>query len=214
MQDPSDVTQLLLRWSQGDQEAVNRLFPTVYEELKRLAHARVRHEHSDHTLNTTALVHEAYIKLVDLDRMNWKDRAHFFALASRVMRHLLVNYAHQRKAMKRGGEWKRVELDEDRLMPDADLQLDRVADGGLVREVDQGLIPDVEVERLLELDEALTQLAAEHPRPAKAIEQSYFGGLTNEETAAVLGISLATVERDLRLARAWLARSLGRELHA
>lgn len=188
MQAPFDVTQMLLRWSEGDQEALDRLFPMVYEELKRLAHARVRQEPPGHTLNTTALVHEAYLKLVDLDRVRWTDRAHFFALASRVMRHVLVNYAERRNAQKRGGERQRVELDEERLLPDA------------------------EVERFLELDEALTRLAAQHARPAKAIEHSYFGGLTNEETAAVLGISRATVERDLRLGRAWLARALGRAL--
>ncbi len=188
MQTPSDVTQMLLRWSEGDQEALDRLFPMVYEQLKRLARARVREDRPDHTLNTTALVHEAYLKLVDLDQVQWTDRAHFFALASRVMRHLLVNYAEKRKAQKRGGDRQRVELDEERLLP------------------------DTEVERLLELDETLTRLAAQHPRPAKAIEHSYFGGLTNEETAAVLGISRATVERDLRLARAWLARALGQDL--
>lgn len=188
MPEPSDFTQMLLRWSDGDQEALNRLFPMVYEELKRLAHARVREERPGHTLNTTALVHEAYLQLIDLDKVQWTDRAHFFALASRVMRHLLVNYANQRNAQKRAGNRHRVELDEERLLPDA------------------------EVERFLELNEALTQLAAQHPRPAKAIEHSYFGGLTNEETAAVLGISRATVERDLRLGRAWLARALGRAL--
>jgi RNA polymerase sigma factor (TIGR02999 family) len=183
---PSDLTQMLQRWSEGDQEALDRLVPMVYEELKRLAHAQVREERPGHTLNTTALVHEAYLKLVDLDRVQWTDRAHFFALASRVMRHLLVNYAEQRKAQKRGGARQRVELDEERLLL------------------------DTEVERFLELDEALTRLATQHPRPAQTIEHSYFGGLTNEETAAVLGISRATVERDLRLGRAWLARALGR----
>ena len=188
MQAPSDLTQMLLRWSEGDQEALDRLFPMVYQELKRLAHARACEERPDHTLNTTALVHEAYLKLVDLDRVQWTDRAHFFALASRVMRNLLVNYAEHRKAQKRGGNRQRVELDEELLIPDA------------------------EVERLLELDEALTRLAAQHPRPAKAIEHAYFGGLTNEETAVVLAISRATVERDLRLARAWLARALSRDL--
>jgi RNA polymerase sigma factor (TIGR02999 family) len=188
MQVSSDLTQMLLRWSEGDQEALDRLFPMVYDELRKLAHARIREERPGHTLNTTALVHEAYLKLVDLDRVQWQDRAHFFALSARVMRHLLVNYAHRRKTRKRGGDRQRVDLDEERLIPDA------------------------EVDRLLDLDEALTRLAAQHPRPAKAVEHSYFGGLTNEETAAVLGVSQATVERDLRLARAWLARALGRNL--
>ena len=184
---PPDLTQMLLRWSDGDQDVLDRLFPLVYEELRKLAHARMRQERPDHTLNTTALVHEAYLKLVDLDQVEWQDRAHFFALASRMMRHLLVNYAQQRRAQKRGGDQQRVELDEERLLPDA------------------------AVERFLALDEALKGLAAVHPRPAQAIEQSYFGGLTNEEAAAVLGVSRATVERDLRLGRAWLARALNHE---
>jgi len=184
MPGPTEVTQLLVRWSKGDERALDSLFPRVYDDLKRLAHARVRNERAGHSLNTTALVHEAYLKLIDLREVQWTDRAHFFALAARVMRHLLVNYAEKRSAQKRGGGLQHVELDEEKL------------------------IPDEEVDRLLALNEALAGLAAVHPRSAKAIEQSYFGGLTNEETAAVLDVSRATVERDLRLGRAWLARAL------
>ena len=185
MPDSVELTQMLLHWSRGDQQTLDQLFPVVYAELKRLAHARLRNERPDHTLNTTALVHEAYFKLVDLKRVQLKDRTHFFALASRVMRHLLINYAEKRKALKRGGGQQHVELDEERLFPDTD------------------------VERVLELDEALKQLAKVHPRAAKVVEQNYFGGLTNEEAAVYLDVSRATVERDLRLARAWLARALG-----
>lgn len=190
MRPPSDITQMLSRWSEGDQEALDDLLPIVYEQLRKLAHARVQRERSGHTLNTTALVHEAYLKLVGINPVQWKDRAHFFALASGVMRRLLVDYAYRRKTQKRGGDLQRVDLDEERL------------------------IPDVDAEKLLELDEALTRLEAQHPRPAKAIEQCYFAGLTNEETAEVLGVSRATVERDLRFARVWLAHALGRDVDA
>ena len=185
---PSDVTQMLLRWSEGDEQALDRLLPLVYDQLRQMAHVRLRREGPGHTLNTTALVHEAYLELVDLDRVQWKDRAHFLAMASRVMRNVLVDYAYRRRTQKRGGGQQRVDLDEERLIPDAD------------------------VEKFLALDEALKGLATEHPRPARAIEQSYFGGLTNEETAEALGVSRATVERDLCFARVWLARALGRDL--
>ena len=188
LQAPPDVTQMLLRWSEGDDQALDRLLPLVYEQLRQMAHVRLRHERPGHTLNTTALVHEAYLELVDLDRAEWKDRAHFLAMASRVMRNVLVDYAYRRRTQKRGGGQQRVDLDEERLIPDAD------------------------VEKMLALDEALKGLATAHPRPAQAIEQSYFGGLTNQETAEVLGVSRATVERDLRFARVWLARALGKDL--
>ena len=183
-----DVTQMLLRWSEGDDQALDRLLPVVYDQLRQMAHARLRRERPGHTLNTTALVHEAYLELVDLDQVQWKDRAHFLAMASRVMRNVLVDYAYRRQTQKRGGGQQRVDLDEERLIPDAD------------------------VEKVLALDEVLKGLAAAHPRPAQAIEQSYFGGLTNEETAEALGVSRATVERDLRFARVWLARALGSDL--
>ena len=197
MQGSSDITQLLLLWGDGDAGALDRLMPRVYDELKCVARARMREERFDHTLNPTALVHEVYMKLVDLKRVQWTDRARFFALASSVMRHLLVNYAHRRKTQKRGGDRQRVELDDEGLSLEDDVG---------------GLVPDADVERLLELDEALTRLAKHHPRPAQAIEQCYFGGLTNEEAATVLDVSRATLERDLRLGRAWLARELGRGL--
>ena len=178
---PADVTQILLRWSDGDQEALDRLLPLVYDQLKKLAHARLGGERAGHTLNTTALVHEAYLKLVDINRVQWKDRAHFLAMASRQMRRILIDYAHQRKALKRGGGAQKEVLDEEQL------------------------IPEEMVETILELDDVLQRLAVLYPRQSKAVELHYFGGLTLEEAGEVLGVSAPTVMRDLRFAQAWLA---------
>ncbi len=182
---PADVTQILLRWSEGDQEAFDQLLPLVYDQLKKLAHARLRGERPDHTLNTTGLVHEAYLKLVDINRVQWQDRAHFLAMASRAMRRILVDYALRRKALKRGGGVDDVTLEEDRL------------------------IPEDYAETLLEIDDALRRLEAIHPRQSQALELHYFGGLTQKEVGHVLGISQPTVARDLRFARAWLAHMWG-----
>ena len=187
METSDDVTALLLRWSGGDEQARDALLPLVYDELRRLARYRLRSERDDHTLNTTALVHEAFLRLVDGRRVQWNDRAHFLAIASRTMRRILIDYANRRRTAKRGGGAVHASFDEARLVPD-----DRV-------------------EALLELDDALSRLEAEHPRPGQAIAHCYFGGLTNEEAAAVLGVSRATIERDLRFARAWLASELERE---
>ena len=181
------VTQLLLHWGDGDEQALDRLLPLVYEQLKQLAHARLAGERADHTLNTTALVHEAYLNLVDINQVQWKDRTHFLAMASRQMRRILVDYARERKAAKRGGVQYKVVLDEERFLPEA------------------------QVEIVLELDEALKRLEERNPRRSQAVEHRYFGGLTVEETAAALGISRATAERDLKFARAWLSRDLGRD---
>ena len=181
------VTQLLLHWGDGDEQALGRLLPLVYEQLKQLAHARLAGERADHTLNTTALVHEAYLKLVDINQVQWKDRTHFLAMASRQMRRILVDYARERKAAKRGGVQYKVVLDEERFLPEA------------------------QVEIVLELDEALKRLEERNPRRSQAVAYRYFGGLTVEETAAALGISRATAERDLKFARAWLSRDLGRD---
>ena len=185
---PADVTQILLRWSGGDQEALDRLLPLVYDQLKKLAHARLGGERAGHTLNTTALVHEAYLKLVDINRVQWKDRAHFLAMASRQMRRILIDYAHQRKALKRGGGAQKEVLDEEQL------------------------IPEEMIETLLELDDALQRLAVLYPRQSKAVELHYFGGLTLEEAGEVLGVSAPTVMRDLRFAQAWLATEWSVEL--
>ena len=180
-----DVTQLLTCWNEGDEEALDRLLPLVYDQLREVAHKRLLGERAGHTLNTTALVHEAYIRLVDLDRMQWRDRIHFLAMASRLMRRVLVDYARERRALKRGGGGPRVELDE--------------------------ILLESQAETILDLDDSLTRLKDQYPRIAEAVEHRYFGGLTNEEIAEVLGVSLATVERDFKLARAWISREWGGE---
>lgn len=184
-----DVTQLLQRWSDGESAALDELVPLVYERLRRIAHDRLRHERSGASLNTTALVHDAYLKLVDVRRARFRDRAHFLAMASRVMRRVLVDQARARRAEKRGGGIATVELAED-------LELS-----------------DERADAITELDEALARLGAVDPRRSEMLEQRYFGGLSLEETAEVLGVSLATVKRDLRFARAWLAAELAGEVH-
>lgn len=184
-----DVTQLLQRWSDGERAALDELVPLVYERLRHIAHDRLRHERSEVSLNTTALVHDAYLKLVDVRRARFRDRAHFLAMASRVMRRLLVDHARARCAAKRGGGLAAMELADD-----------------------LGL-SDERADVITELDEALARLGAVDPRRSEMLEQRYFGGLSLEETAEVLGVSLATVKRDLRFARAWLAAELGGEVH-
>ena len=184
MGNKEDVTQLLRDFSGGNQAALDRLLPVIYDELRKLAHARLRNERSDHTLNTTALVHEAYLELVDLGPIDWQSRAHFFALAARVMRHVLVDYAVRRKALKRGGGLQRISLG------------------------DATEIPEQHADELLALDETLRRLERAEPRQCRIVECRFFGGLSIEETAHVLGISPATVTRDWTLARAWLNREL------
>ncbi|NNF58615.1 MAG: sigma-70 family RNA polymerase sigma factor [Rhodothermaceae bacterium] len=182
--DASDVTQLLLDLGEGDPEAMDRLLPIVYDELHRLAHRHRRGERPDHTLNTTALVHEAYLKLVRLDRLQWQNRAQFFALAAQAMRRVLITYAERRRAQKRGGGVHPIPLDENLLLTNQ------------------------QSEELLALDEALERLKAMSERQHGVVECRFFGGLSVEETAAALGISPATVKRDWALARAWLNREL------
>src|SRR6188474_1089736 len=176
---PSDVTQLLRQWSEGDQEALNRLVPLVYAELRRLAHQRLRRESANRSLNTTGLVHDAYMKLMDVRQARFRDRTHFLAMASRVMRRLLIDRARARRAARRGGGAEVVEWDDDLVATDA--RADALAD----------------------LDEALTRLEKIDPRQGTIVEQRYFGGLSLEETAEAIGVSLATVKRDLRFAHAW-----------
>jgi RNA polymerase sigma factor (TIGR02999 family) len=185
MEADSDITRVLHRVSSGEREAFDELVPLLYDKLRRLAHERLRMERSDHTLNTTGLVHEAYIKLVDVEETNWKDRAHFMAVASRVMRHILVDFARRRNAFKRGGGRVRVELEEETL-----------------------LLSEPYAEAIEGLDNALRRLEEVSPRKAQLLEQRYFGSLKLEECAEALGVSLATVKNDLKLARAWLAREL------
>lgn len=184
-----EVTRLLQRWADGDRAAFDRLVPIVYEELRRLAHERRRRERSDLSVNTTGLVHEAYLKLVDLRQARFRDRAHFLAMACRVMRRLLVDHARARKAGKRGNDAAPLELDEALCMSHENAAV------------------------LADLNDALERLEAVDSRVSRVLEQHYFGGLTLEETAEALGVSLATVKRDLRFARAWLAVELKGEIH-
>lgn len=184
----SELTALLRRVRDGDRHAVDELFSELYEPLRRRAHARLAGERSDHTLNTTALVHEAYLRLVDSEGADWIDRAHFLAVASRVMRHVLVDHARRRNAAKRGGGQVRVERDVDTLP-----------------------MSEEYAEAIEELDEALTRLAALSPRQSRLLEHRYFGGLKLRECAEALGVSRATVSRELKLARAWLASELNPE---
>jgi len=182
--EPGEITLLLRRWEEGDAGALDDLMPLMYERLRQLARQRLRSE-PDTSLNTTGLVHEAYLKLVTSPGAGLHDRGHFLGLASRVMRHLLVDSARARKAAKRGLGSVPVELDE------------------------ATVISDAAVEPTIELDEALQRLAALDERRSKILEQRYFGGLSLEETAEALNVSLATVKRELRAARAWLAAELG-----
>lgn len=184
----TDVTLLLQRWSDGDRSALDELIPLVYDRLRRLAHDRLRDEPTALSLNTTALVHDAYLKLVDLRQARFRDRAHFLAMASRIMRRLLVDHARARRAAKRGAGITPLELIE-----------------GLE-------ISDERAEALTELDDALERLAVVDSRRSEMLEHRYFGGLSLEETAEVLNVSLATAKRDLRFARAWLAAELGGEV--
>lgn len=182
---PSEVTRLLQRWTAGDVHARDQLIPLVYDRLRQLAHHRLRVAPGESSLNTTGLVHEAYLRLVDASGVDLPDRAHFLALASQIMRNLLVDRIRARLAAKRGGGKAALELQEAFWISDED--------GAAVAE----------------LDEALTRLKAFSPRQSQLLEYRYFGGLTLEETGAVLGVSLATVKRELRFARAWLALALG-----
>ena len=182
-----EVTALLASWRGGDDQAFEKLVPLVYEELHRLARRYMRGERPGHTLQASALVNEAYLKLIDSRRVHWQDRAHFLAVAAQLMRRILVDLARSRGAAKRGSAGMRVTLD-DKL------------------ELCAGRSPD-----LLALDDALDALAAVDARKVQVIELRYFGGLSVEETAGVLGVSGDTVLRDFRLARAWLLRELSKE---
>ena len=180
-----DVTRLLGELQEAENDAVvNELLPLVYEELRRVAQARLRGERTGHTLSATALVHEAYLRLVDQRKTDWKNRAHFFAIASRAMRRILVDHANKRNAQKRGGGEALVTL----------------ADGDAAY--------TARSEELVDLDEALQTLERMDPRQAQVVQLRFFGGLRHEEIAEVLGVSLATVNRDWRSARAWLTTAL------
>ena len=179
-----DVTELLRAWTAGDLNARDRVMAAVYGELRRRAAARLRHERRDCTLQPTALVHEAYLRLVDQRRAVWQNRSHFFAIASQMMRRILVDHARAHRSAKRSGQWARVTLDDA---------------------LKAAPVGDVDV---LDLDNALTRLAAFDARRSQVLELRFFGGLSLQETGEALGISLATVERDWQVARAWLFREL------
>ncbi len=178
-----DITQLLRDMSRGQRDALDRLIPMVYDELREIAHRQLRNERSGHTLSTTALVHEAYLRLVNVNQVQWKDRAHFVAVAARVMRRILVDYARARSRDKRGGDAVRIPLTD---VPDI-----AVADGDLIA-----------------FDGTLDRLEAINERLCRVVECRCFGGMSVDETAAALGTSPATVKRDWAFSRAWLNREL------
>jgi RNA polymerase sigma factor (TIGR02999 family) len=178
------VSKLLLNWGQGDQAAREALIPLVYEELRRLARRHLRRERPDHTLQSAALVNEAYLRLIRQDQPQWQNRAHFFGVAAQLMRHILVDHARHRAAAKRGAGAPRLALDPEIALP---------------RERDVNLVA---------LDDALNQLAVLDPQQGRVVELRFFGGLSIEETAVVLGISPATVKREWATARAWLQREI------
>jgi RNA polymerase sigma factor (TIGR02999 family) len=179
-----EVTQLLLAWSQGEAGALDKLVPLVHAELSRLAHHYMAGERTGHTLQTTALVNEAFLRLVDSSQVRWQNRAHFMAVSAQLMRRILVDFARSRNYLKRGAGAQQVELDEAMMISEA---------------------PDVD---LVELDRALQQLAGVDARKSQVVELRFFGGLTEEEAAEVLQVSPETVRRDMRLAKTWLLREM------
>ena len=182
--DRSKITELLLQVRGGDPEAMSHLFPLVYGELRRLAHWQLRHERTSHTLDTGALVHETYLKMVDQPRVHWRDRAHFFRVASWAMRRILVDYARRHRALRRGG-------------------------GVPPRSLEDDIAVAQQSDRLIALDEALERLTMVDERLSQVVECRYFGGLTEVETAEALGVTVRTVQRDWKKARDWLALELG-----
>ena len=183
----NEVTQLLVAWGNGDQAARDQLMPLVYAELHRLAHRHIKKERPGHTLQTSALVNEAFVRLVDQRDVHWKSRAHFFGIAAQMMRRILVDYARKRRFAKRGGNQLQVSLNEELVAANQ-----RSAEVVL-------------------LDDALTQLAEIDERKSKVVELKFFGGLSIEETSEVLGVSPGTVMRDWTLAKAWLRRAMSRK---
>ena len=181
---PQEISKLLRAWGDGDQTARDRLVPLVYDELRRMARRYMARQPTGHTLQTTALIHEAYLRLVDQKEVQWQNRAHFFGVAAKAMRSILVDYARTRQAVKRGGALRLVTLDEGAAVS-AEMTAELVA-----------------------LDEALVSWAAFDQRKCQVVEMKYFGGLTVEEMAEVLQVSPETVARDWRLARTWLLREL------
>jgi RNA polymerase sigma-70 factor (ECF subfamily) len=187
-----DITRLLIEWGEGNQDALDRLMPAVYTELQRIASRYLKHERRSHTLETSALAHEAYLRLIDQKRVQWQNRAHFFAIAAQMMRRILVDHARALQSSKRGGGALKLSLDD---------------------------VPEVSEERadeLVALDDALKALAELDPKKSRLVELRFFGGLTNEQMSEVLGISTPTITRHWRAAKAWLNRymtdkSMGQE---
>jgi RNA polymerase sigma factor (TIGR02999 family) len=186
--DPTDITVLLRELADGNRSVVDALIPLIYNELRRIAERQMAHERPDHTLNATALVHEAYLKLVDQREVDWQNRAHFFAIAARAMRRILINHAQHRLTEKRGGGAGFVTFDDELMGTDA------------------------RAEELVALDDALSRLKELDARQSEVVEYRFFGGLSHEEIAEVLGVSVPTVQRDWRMARAWLGRELKKQL--
>lgn len=181
------ATRLLIDWSNGNRDAAAGLMPLVYDELRRLARGYLQRERADHTLQATGLVHEAYIRLVDQTTATWQNRAHFFGVAAQLMRRILVDHARRHRTDKRGGDWAKIEFDEA-LAPSVSRSVDVIA-----------------------LDDALQDLVQLNPQHSQIVELRFFGGLTNDEVAEVLEVSPRTVQREWRMARAWLRRQIFEE---
>ena len=187
MPSDSDITALLVEWNNGDKSAMEKLLPLVERELHRLAHSYMRRENAQHTLQTTALINETYLRLVDQRKVQWQNRAHFFGIAAQIMRRILLNYARDQNRLKRGGKAIHVSLSQAQILP---------------QEQDREIIS---------LNDALTKLEAIDERKSKVVELRYFGGLSIEETAAVLGVSDETIRREWIRAKAFLHRELSRD---
>jgi RNA polymerase sigma factor (TIGR02999 family) len=184
---PSEITQMLIELTGGNQDVVNQILPHIYDELRRLAGSYLRRERADHTLQPTALVHEAYMKLIDQKQVHWQNRAHFFGIAAQVMRRILMDHARKHTAEKRGGDADKLPLEEEILVVSHEKSADLIA-----------------------LDDALQTLAEFDEQKAKIVELRYFGGLSIEETAEVMGVSVPTINRQWRMAKAWLHAELAR----
>lgn len=183
---PNEISQLLDEWSHGNQAALDRLYPLVYDELRRMAHRYMSRERKGHTLQTTALINEAYLRLVEQKHVQWANRAHFFGISAQIMRRILIDHARRYEYSKRGGGTQKVSLEE------------------------VAVVAKERSRELLAVDEALTRLGEIDPRRSQVVELRFFGGLTNDEIAALLKISANTVTRDWNLARAWLYQELSR----
>lgn len=181
---PSEITELLNEWSSGDELALESLMPLVYEELRKMARYYMKNKEVGHTLQPTVLIHEVYLKLVKQEKQNWENRTHFFGVASKAMRHILVDYLRNRRYLKRGGDKEKVEFDESII------------------------VSNERAVGLIELDAALTKLSKLNERKSRVVELKYFGGLSNEEIAEVLNVSSKTITRDWQFARSWLLREL------